>query len=109
MCAKAQKCTWYSPAAKSGRFGTLLEDVRDMLQSTHDDPSAAAKVAAKAASEKKAAAKQAAKEIREQEEREWRAAFEPKLTLLLEKLQKHAAQTGVPSQIFLATSHMLWM
>lgn len=87
-------------------FGTLLEDTRDMLQSTHDERAAAAKVAAKAASDKKAAAQKAVKERREQEEQERRAALEPKLALLLEKLQKHAAQTGVPSQFPLTASNM---
>lgn len=88
-------------------FGALLEDVRDMLQSTHDERAAAAKVAAKAAADKKASAKQAAKEPREQEEKERRAAFEPKLALLLEKLHKHAAQTGVPLQGSLTASNLL--
>lgn len=60
----------------------------------------AAKVAAPAMSDGRAAAQQAARERREQEEQTRCAAFEPKLALLLEKLQKRATQTGIPLQCF---------
>lgn len=80
-------------AAKASGFSTLLKDVRNMLH----DHAEAAKGAAPAMSNRRAAARQAAQERREQEEQIRRAAFEPKLALLLEKLQKHATQTGTPS------------
>lgn len=87
----------YNAAAKASGFSTLLKDVRNMLQCMHDHAEAA-KVAAPAMSDRRAAARQAAQERREQEGRTRRAAFEPKLALLLEKLQRHAAQTGISSQ-----------
>ena len=77
---------------QQANFGTLLKDVRDALQSTHDERAAAAKVVA----EQRAAAKQAATEREERRKQEKRAALQPKLALLLEHLQKLAAQPGAP-------------